>query len=50
MDPVTHICSRVLIGQALRPAAPRRRHTLLVMGVVAVAPDLGAVSYLWGRR
>ncbi len=48
MDPLTHVCSGVLIGQSLRPAPAVRRRTLLVMGVAAFAPDVDAISYLWG--
>jgi membrane-bound metal-dependent hydrolase YbcI (DUF457 family) len=48
MDPLTHVCSGVLLGQALRPAAAVRAPTLLILGVAAFAPDFDAVSYLWG--
>jgi membrane-bound metal-dependent hydrolase YbcI (DUF457 family) len=48
MDPGTHICSGVLLGQALRPAAGVRRGTVAILGLAAFAPDLDAVSYLWG--
>lgn len=50
MDPLTHVCSGVLIGQALRPPPGVRRLTLLVLGLAAFAPDLDAVSYLWGPQ
>lgn len=48
MDPLTHTCSGILIGQALRPLSTVRRQTLLVLGFAAFAPDLDALSYLWG--
>jgi membrane-bound metal-dependent hydrolase YbcI (DUF457 family) len=48
MDPLTHACSGILIGQALRPLPTVRRQTLLVLGLAASVPDLDAVSYLWG--
>ena len=48
MDPLTHVCSGVLLGQALRPASAVRLSTLLILGAAAFAPDLDAVSYLWG--
>lgn len=48
MDPLTHVCSGVLIGQALRPIPSIRKQTLLVLGLAAAAPDLDATSYLWG--
>jgi len=48
VDPLTHTCSGILIGQALRPLPPVRRQTLLVLGLAAFAPDFDAVSYLWG--
>lgn len=48
MDPLTHCCSGILIGQALRPRPEVRGQTLLVLGLAALAPDLDALSYLWG--
>ena len=48
MDPLTHICSGILIGQALRPPSTVRGQTLLALGFAAFAPDLDALSYLWG--
>lgn len=48
MDPLTHTCSGILIGQALRPLPAARRPTLLVLGLAAFAPDLDAISSLWG--
>ncbi len=48
MDPLTHTCSGILIGQALRPPPAVRRKTLLVLGLAAFAPDVDAISYLWG--
>ncbi len=50
MDPLTHVCSGVLLGQALRPAFTLRLPTLLILGVAAFAPDLDAISYLWGAE
>ena len=46
--PLTHTCSGILIGQALRPPQALRRQTLVVLGAGAFAPDLDAISYLWG--
>jgi len=48
MDPLTHVCSGVLVGQALRPLPSIRKQTLVVLGLAAAAPDLDAISYLWG--
>jgi len=48
MDPITHICSGILIGQGLRPQPSVRRKTLLVTGLAGFAPDFDAASYLWG--
>lgn len=48
MDPLTHACSGILIGQALRPPLQVRRQTLFVLGLAAFAPDFDALSYLWG--
>ena len=48
MDPLSHVCSGILLGQALQPPRAVRRQTLLVMGVAAFAPDVDAISYLWG--
>jgi membrane-bound metal-dependent hydrolase YbcI (DUF457 family) len=48
MDPLTHTCSGILIGQALRPLPAARRQTLMVLGLAAFAPDFDAISYLWG--
>lgn len=48
MDPLTHTCSGILIGQALRPSPAVRRQTLLLLGLAAFAPDVDAISYLWG--
>lgn len=48
MDPFTHTCSGILIGQALRPRPAVRRQMLLVLGLAAFAPDVDAISYLWG--
>ena len=48
MDPITHTCSGILIGQGLRPVPAVRRKTLLVTGLAAFSPDLDSVSYLWG--
>jgi membrane-bound metal-dependent hydrolase YbcI (DUF457 family) len=48
MDPITHTCSGILLGQGLRPQQPVRKKTLLVTGLAAFAPDFDATSYLWG--
>mgnify|MGYP001589448375 FL=1 len=48
MDPITHTCSGILIGQGLRPLPSVRKQTLLVTGLAAFAPDFDSVSYLWG--
>ena len=48
VDPITHTCSGILIGQGLRPDLAVRRKTLLVTGLAAFAPDFDSVSYLWG--
>ena len=48
MDPITHTCSGILIGQALQPSAQLRRPLLFVLGLAAFAPDIDSVSYLWG--
>jgi membrane-bound metal-dependent hydrolase YbcI (DUF457 family) len=48
MDPITHTCSGILIGQGLRPQPSVRRNTLMVAGLAAFAPDFDSVSYLWG--
>jgi len=50
MDPITHTCSGILIGQGLCPPPGVRRQTLLVSGLAAFAPDVDAVSYLWGSE
>ncbi len=50
MDPLTHTCSGILIGQALRPRPRVRRQTLLVLGLAAFAPDVDAISYLGGAE
>ena len=48
MDPITHTCSGILLGQGLRPLTAVRRTTLLVAGLAAFSPDVDSVSYLWG--
>jgi membrane-bound metal-dependent hydrolase YbcI (DUF457 family) len=48
MDPLTHTCSGILLGQALRPCEAVHRRTLIVLAIAAFAPDLDAASYLWG--
>jgi membrane-bound metal-dependent hydrolase YbcI (DUF457 family) len=48
MDPISHICSGILIGQGLYPQPAVRAKTLLVAGLAAFAPDIDSVSYLWG--
>ena len=48
MDPITHTCSGILLGQGLRPLVAVRKTTLLVAGLAAFAPDVDSVSYLWG--
>ena len=48
MDPITHVCSGVLLGQALRPSSPVRRPLLVILALAAFAPDFDAVTYLWG--
>ena len=48
MDPITHTCSGILMGQGLRPQPAVRKKTLLVAGLAAFAPDFDSVSYLWG--
>ena len=48
MDPITHTCSGILLGQGLRPHTTVRKTTLLVAGLAAFAPDFDSVSYLWG--
>lgn len=48
MDPITHTCSGILLGQGLRPLTAVRKTTLLVAGLAAFAPDVDSVSYLWG--
>jgi len=50
MDPITHTCSGILIGQGLCPQPAVRRTTLLVIGLAAFAPDFDSVSYLWGSE
>ena len=50
MDPITHICSGILLGQTLRPSSRVRCAMLVVLGVAAFAPDVDAVSYLWGAE
>jgi membrane-bound metal-dependent hydrolase YbcI (DUF457 family) len=50
MDPITHTCSGILIGQGLCPQPAVRRKTLLVIGLAAFAPDFDSVSYLWGSE
>ena len=50
MDPITHTCSGILLGQGLRPLTAVRRTTLLVAGLAAFAPDFDSVSYLWGSE
>ena len=49
MDALTHTCSGILIGQALRPLPAVRRRTLMVLGLAALAPDIDSISYLWAR-
>ena len=46
MDPITHTCSGILLGQGLRPLTAVRKTTLLVAGLAAFAPDVDSVSYL----
>ncbi len=48
MDPITHTCSGILLGQGLRPLTAVRKTTLLVAGLAAFALDVDSVSYLWG--
>ena len=48
MDPITHTCSGILLGQGLRPLTAVRKTTLLVAGLAAFSPDIDSVSYLWG--
>lgn len=48
MDPITHTCSGILMGQGLRPQPSVRRTMLLVTGLAAFSPDFDSVSYLWG--
>lgn len=48
MDPITHTCSGILMGQGLRPLPSVRKKTLLVAGLAAFSPDFDSVSYLWG--
>ncbi len=48
MDPITHTCSGILIGQGLRPDPAIRMKMLLVTGLAAFAPDFDSASYLWG--
>ncbi len=48
MDPITHTCSGILLGQGLRPLTAVRKTTLVVAGLAAFAPDIDSVSYLWG--
>jgi membrane-bound metal-dependent hydrolase YbcI (DUF457 family) len=50
MDPITHICSGILLGQGLRPRTAVLKTTLLVGGLAAFAPDMDSVSYLWGSE
>jgi membrane-bound metal-dependent hydrolase YbcI (DUF457 family) len=50
MDALTHTCSGILIGQALRPIPAVRRQTLVVLGLAAFAPDIDVISYLWGAE
>lgn len=50
MDPITHTCSGILIGQGLCPQPAVRRKTLLVIGLPAFVPDFDSVSYLWGSE
>ncbi len=50
MDPITHTCSGILIGQGLCPQPAVRLKTLLVVGLAAFAPDVDSVSYLWGSE
>lgn len=50
MDPITHTCSGILLGQGLRPLTAVRKATLLVGGLAAFAPDIDSVSYLWGSE
>lgn len=50
MDALTHTCSGILIGQALRPLSTVRRQTLVVLGLAALAPDVDVISYLWGAE
>ena len=48
MDPITHTCSGILLGQGLRPLTAVRNTTLVVAGLAAFAPDVDSISYLWG--
>ncbi len=48
MDPITHTCSGILLGQGLRPLTAVRKTTLLVAGLAAFALDVDSISYLWG--
>ncbi|MFQ5931088.1 MAG: metal-dependent hydrolase [Nitrospiraceae bacterium] len=48
MDALTHTCSGILLGHALRPIPAVRRQTLVVLGLAALAPDVDVVAYLWG--
>ncbi len=48
MDPITHTCSGILLGQGLRPLTAVRKSTLLVAGLAAFSPDIDSFSYLWG--
>lgn len=48
MDPITHTCSGILLGQRLRPLTAVRKTTLVVARLAAFAPDVDSVSYLWG--
>jgi membrane-bound metal-dependent hydrolase YbcI (DUF457 family) len=50
MDALTHTCSGILIGQALRPIPAVRKQTLVVLGLAAFAPDVDVISYLWGAE
>ena len=45
MDPITHTCSGILLGQRLRPLTAVRKTTLVVAGLAAFAP-VAAVNEL----
>ena len=48
MDPITHTCSGILLGEGLRPLTAVRKTTLVVAGLAGFAPDVDSISYLWG--